>query len=138
MANQPLIVRAHHIGCLIHYATYGGKHPTLPILLAALREKPDRVLRVIAGPDDICLPCPHWNGAECVREQGMEPKNRTKDERFLAALGLADGAEIRAGDLLRLVTERLDLAALRTLCADCEPDRCAAAMSRLAAAGHKL
>ena len=32
---------------------------------------------------------------------GMEPKNRSKDERFLAALGLADGAEMSAREALK-------------------------------------
>jgi hypothetical protein len=35
--TQPLVVRAHHLECLVHYARFGGDHPTLPALLAALR-----------------------------------------------------------------------------------------------------
>jgi hypothetical protein len=29
-------VRAHHLVYLLHYATYGGTHATLPVLLMAL------------------------------------------------------------------------------------------------------
>jgi hypothetical protein len=129
--EKPLVVRAHHLGCLAHFAAFGGKHATLPILLAALKANPDRVLRIVAGPDDICLPCPHWNGAECVREAGMEPKNRSKDERFLVALGLADGAEMSARDALKLLAARVTSDNLKVLCADCVPEQCAPAISRL-------
>lgn len=138
MTEKALTVRAHHLVCLLHYATFGGNHPTLPALLAALREDPDRMLRIVAGPDDICTPCPHWNGTECVREEGMEPKNRAKDLRFLAALGFAENVEMRASDLLRLITRRLDPATMRAVCPDCEPAKCSEAISRLAAASHAL
>ena len=131
MVEKPLVVRAHHLGCLAHFAAFGGKHATLPILLAALRANPDRVLRVVAGPDDICVPCPHWNGAECVREPGMELKNRSKDDRFLWALGLADGAELPAREALKLLASEIAVEKLNVLCADCQPAECAKAIARL-------
>ena len=65
-----LTVRAHHLVCLVHHAVFGDEHPTLPLLLEQIREDPERLLRVVVGPDDICLPCPHWNGALCVRKEG--------------------------------------------------------------------
>jgi hypothetical protein len=123
-----LTVRAHHLGCVAHFAVHGGDHATLPILLEALRDDPCRPVRVVAGPDDICRPCPHWNGVECVRKEGMEPKNRAKDEAFLEVLGLSDGDVLAARKLFDRVAERFTLDALRRICPTCEPEKCAAAV----------
>jgi hypothetical protein len=129
MPTQPLVVRAHHLVCLVHFAARGGTHPTLPLLLRAVRENPGRLLRVVVGPDDICQPCPHWNGATCTRLEGMEAKNRGKDARFLQALGLADGEELAAREVFARVAQRLTPAALAAICADCVPAECAASIA---------
>jgi len=128
--KEALTVRAHHLGCLAHFAAFGGTHATLPILLAAVREDPERRVRVVAGPDDICVPCPFWDGVRCNREPGMEEKNRAKDRAFLDALGLKDGETKTARELSKLVRDRLTLDVLTRFCPDCLPGPCADAVAR--------
>lgn len=125
-----LTVRAHHLVCLAHHAVFGDEHPTLPVLLKAVREDPGRCLRVVVGPDDICLPCPHWNGTLCVRQEGMEEKNRVKDARFLEVLGLSDGEESPARDVYDRVAERVTFEVLQDICPTCSAAECADAVRR--------
>ena len=123
-----LTVRTHHLVCLAEYAVDGGDHPTLPILLRAFRENPDRSVRVVVGPDDICTPCPYWDGVTCTREVGMEEKNRAKDAKFLDLLGLADGEVSTARELQTLIAGRVTADALHDICPTCSPDACAEAV----------
>ena len=125
MPTEPLTVRAHHLGCLAHHAVFGDEHPTLPILLKTFRENPDRAVRVVVGPDDICEPCPHWNGTECVRKEGMESMNQRKDAQFLEALALADGDTRTPRELHALMAERLSVEVFRAICPTCQPESCA-------------
>ena len=127
--TSTLTVRAHHLACLAHYAAFGGDHPTLPALLQAAREDPDRPARVVVGPDDICLPCPHWDGERCNRKPFMEEQNRAKDALFLAALGL-DDRERPFREIYRLVAERVTLELLQAVCPTCCPAECAEAVAR--------
>ena len=128
MSEDVLTVRAHHLVCLAHHAVFGDEHPTLPLLLKAVREDPWRRLRVVVGPDDICLPCPHWDGTLCTRKEGMEERNRLKDARFLEVLGLEDGEVRPAHEVYDLVAERVTLAALEDICPTCSPAECARAV----------
>jgi len=125
MTDASLVVRAHHLVCLAHHAAYGDEHPTLPILMKAFREDMDRPVRVVVGPDDICEPCPYWNGEACVRIEGMEPMNQRKDARFLEALGLSDGEVRTPRELQTLMSERLTLDVLKSICPECQPESCA-------------
>ena len=127
MPEEALTVRAHHLVCLAHHAVFGDEHPTLPVLLKAVREDPGRRLRVVVGPDDICIPCPHWNGTLCTRKEGMEEKNRVKDARFLEVLGLSDGEERTVREVYGLVAERVTLEVLEAICPTCTPEQCARA-----------
>ena len=126
--SEPRNVRAHHLGCLAHFAVYGGEHPTLPILLDAFRAEPDRSVRVVVGPDDICEPCPYWDGQTCRRKEDMEPRNRAKDAAFLEALGLADGEVRTPRELVAIMTERLTDKVLAKFCPTCNPEDCARAV----------
>ena len=128
MPEGTLTVRAHHLVCLAHHAVYGDEHPTLPILLEAVREDPERRVRVVVGPDDICLPCPYWDGTLCVRKEGMEERNRVKDAKFLEVLGLTDGEVRAAREIYDLVAERVTLGVLEAICPTCSPAECARAV----------
>jgi hypothetical protein len=129
MPKKALTIRAHHLVCLAQYAVFGGDHPTAALVLAAVREDPDGPVRVVAGPDDLCTPCPHWDGTRCSRLPGMEEKNRVKDARFLAVLDLGDG-ERSVREVYAIVAERVTIDVLKAVCADCEPDKCAEAAAR--------
>ena len=122
--NNPLKVRTHHLMCISRGAVTGGHHPTLTPLLQLIRKDPDRLITVVIGPDDICLPCPHWDGQKCNRSEGMEEKNARKDALFIEVLGLTEGDTHTARDFYDIIAERITLEALRQICPSCKPDEC--------------
>jgi hypothetical protein len=125
-----LTIRAHHLVCLAHYVVFHDEHPTLVVLWKAMQEDPDRAVRVVVGPDDVCAPCPHWNGSECNRRPGMEEKNRVKDAAFLKALGFTEGESTTVREAYRVVAGRVTLDVLKAICPGCNPDECAEAVAR--------
>ncbi|NLX59228.1 MAG: DUF1284 domain-containing protein [Phycisphaerae bacterium] len=125
MDEKPLAVRTHHLMCVSRGALTGSKHPTLSPLLELIRKEPGRLIRVVVGPDDICIPCPYWNGTECARSEGMEAMNRRKDQEFLEVLGMSDGQVMNAREMYDLIGRRITLEALRWVCrGGCKPDEC--------------
>ncbi len=130
MNSRPPVIRCHHLGCLVDFAAFGGSHPTLPALLARLRENPDQIVRVVVGQDDACLPCPFWNDGQCTQRPGREERNRAKDERFLTILALEDGQELSFRQAMALVYERLGRDLLAQLCPSCHFGQCATAIGR--------
>ncbi len=126
-----LRLRAHHVGCVIlEIATRRGDHPTVPAAARRIAELPRGIVQVVVGPDDVCLPCPHWTGDACDR--GFEEVNRAKDARFLALLGVREGATLAAGDLVDRFCARADLAFFREVCSGCRPEACAEAAAAVA------
>jgi len=111
--------------CVSRGAATGSRHPTLTPLLELIREEPGRLIRVVVGPDDICIPCPHWNGSECVRSERMEQLNQRKDREFLQVLGFTQGQVMSAREIYDLIGQRITLEDLRTVCrGGCKPDEC--------------
>jgi hypothetical protein len=97
----------------------------VPTAIAWLRDNPHGTVRVVVGPDDICLPCPHWQGGTCGR--GFEELNCGKDRAFLQMLGLDDGDGMPAQRLMDLFRDRASAEFFRATCPNCSPDRCAQA-----------
>ena len=125
MDEKPLAVRTHHLMCVSRGALTGSKHPTLSPLLELIRKEPGRTIRVVVGPDDICIPCPYWDGTGCARSEGMEEMNRRKDQEFLEVLGLSEGQEMSAHEMYDLIAQRITLESLRWVCrGGCKPDEC--------------
>jgi hypothetical protein len=126
-----LKLRAHHVGCsLLEIVTHNSSHPTVPIAAKRLVGNPHGLVQVKIGPDDICTPCPHWTGGVCDR--GLEALNRSKDERFLALLGLQDGEILAGEELIERFCARADRAFFREVCEGCSPDACADAVTVVA------
>jgi hypothetical protein len=124
MSAKPLAVRTHHLMCVSRGAATGSQHPTLTPLLELIRKEPGRLIRVVVGPDDICIPCPYWNGSECARSEGMEQMNQRKDREFLEVLGLAEGQVMAAREIYDLIGRQITLEDLRRICPGCKPDEC--------------
>ena len=107
-------VRAHHLLCLldalppepIRPRLFAG-HETLNRVARRLRRNPSALVRVNAGPDDICLPCPWWSEQEgwCGKEPEKQPEldaaRREMDVAMLEALAWRPGRTAPARDLYR-------------------------------------
>jgi hypothetical protein len=125
MAPDTLVLRGHHLGCVLAGFAAGSDHPTVPVAIAWLRDNPRGTIRVVVGPDDICLPCPEWDGETCGR--GFEELNQGKDRMFLGLLGMDDGERLPARDVFSRLCERATSAFWRETCPGCSPDKCDAA-----------
>jgi hypothetical protein len=123
--KNSLRLRGHHLGCVLHDLRTPSDHPTVPKACAWLRANPTGTVHVVVGPDDICLPCPQWDGTTCLR--GFEQLNQGKDRRFLALLGMKDGEGLPARELYQRLMARMVLAFLTEVCAGCSPKVCAEA-----------
>lgn len=123
--KDTLALRGHHLGCVLSAFGEESDHPTVPRAVAWLRANPQGSVRVVVGPDDICLPCPKWDGETCL--SGFEEMNVGKDGRFLDLLGMKDGDALAARELFARLMARADAAFFRSVCPNCSPDSCAEA-----------
>lgn len=123
--KDTLALRGHHLGCVLSALRKESSHPTVPRAVAWLRAHPEGNLRVVVGPDDICVPCPDWDGKTC--RKGYEEMNLGKDRRFLELLGMEDGDASPAREVFTRLVTRADAAFFRSVCPDCHPDSCAEA-----------
>mgnify|MGYP001089986925 CR=1 FL=1 len=134
MANEDttdtarLTLRGHHLGCVLAGFGEPTDHPTVPKAVEWLREHPTGLLKGGVGPDDICLPCPQWDGTTCLR--GFEEMNKGKDTRFVALLGMRRGEELPAREVYERLCARATLEFFEDVCPRCSPAKCAAAASQ--------
>jgi len=132
MDADRITLRGHHLGCTLVSIHNPSDHPTVPKAIEWLKVHPKGRVRVVIGPDDICLPCPHWDGTTCGR--GFEELNKGKDARFITLLGMKPGEALPAAEVFARLCARADLAFFKDVCGTCGPDKCAQA----AKAGYPL
>jgi hypothetical protein len=109
-----MIIRAHHLLCLLDALASGpsqprlfGEHLTLNQVARRLRDEPATMVCVNAGPDDICLPCPWWSGqgGHCLKEPeraaSLDEARRGMDMAMLEVLAWPPGRTASAIDLYR-------------------------------------
>lgn len=121
-----LVVRSHHLFCLARHNMVGGYHPTLPLVLRRIKSSPDISVKVVAGVDDICLPCPCWHNDRCKR--GTDEVNLLKDKKFLRKMGLEDGVVAPAERILDIMRQAITVHDTAEICADCTFEVCADAL----------
>lgn len=123
--KDTLALRGHHLGCVLSALRKESSHPTVPRAVAWLRAHPEGNVHVTVGPDDVCLPCPDWDGKTC--QKGYEEMNLEKDRCFLELLGMQDGDALAARELFARLMTCVDAAFFRSVCPSCDPDSCAEA-----------
>jgi len=112
---EAITIRPHILVCAV--CQYGGgarppfKPDNLPDLLQLMLKKPDTLVRLVEGADwMMCAPCPSYVPATsaCVNVKGSGGlTNQLRDLRTLQKLGLTYGSRIKAGDLYKLIFERI-------------------------------
>lgn len=116
-----LVLRGHHLLCLPRFQGAGyseGFTANLAGIAKSLQKDPHQLVRVVAGPDDICNYCPHLKGDRC--ELDMEG-NRTaeRDMRVLALAGLAAGQSGHYSHLQSALRTALQTSSLQQACEGC-------------------
>jgi len=129
MKEDTIAIRAHHLVCMSRSAAEGNSnHPTLTPILEKIHANPDRHIRVIIGPDDICLPCPDWDNDKYTCGKGYEELNKRKDAAFLKVLGFTDGQVLPACEIYIRISERVTLEDMKRICHSSKSEACAEAV----------
>ena len=131
----PVRLRAHHLMCIQGFQGNGYTMEfveNMARIVQLLGDEPDTEVTLLAGPDDICAPCPHLLGNACVKDEGAEGEVSSMDRMVLEALGAGAGDTFPAGEAI----DRLDAALARRedaerICGDCQwGERCTWLRSR--------
>jgi len=116
---------AYFIGC--------GYSDSFTAHMARLLEdlKPGSIIRLTAGTDAVCGPCPNNTGGQCDKPELVA----LWDREVLELCGLGEGLILTFGDFTRLVEENILEPGLRPgICGSCQWDSiCASHPSRWAA-----
>ncbi|MFC5446997.1 DUF1284 domain-containing protein [Paenibacillus aestuarii] len=131
-------LRGHHLLCLLGYRGMGYSAQfceNMTAVYETLRSKPDTMIRVVLGPDDLCAAYPQDQEPHC--------ENRTvyqRDAEIVERLGLAVGMERSWADICARVAEQVTPGDIGHLCATCkwEPYGVCADGVRLIGSGEAL
>jgi len=124
MEGDTIVLRAHHLFCMNTNNVLKLYHPAASLALRKIKSRPDSKVKVVIGPDDICLACLYWRNGRCERGQDTEEKNSLRDTKFLEQMGIESGALIHGSDLFALMRKRVRLDTFQQICADCIPEIC--------------
>jgi hypothetical protein len=125
-----LVLRGHHLLCLTKHHAVRLYHPPVQLALAKIRTVPGIRIKTVVGPDDVCTICPYWRQGRCRRGAHMEESNARRDAEYLEALGLQDGQVIDAQALFDIMRRKLDVSAVKRICAGCTAEVCHEALQR--------
>lgn len=80
-------LRGHHLICL-HFFKGKGYDPAFIANLARIMKKAKAggPVEISAGPDDVCLFCPHLKGRKCSYRENAEAEIKAMDRTALALL----------------------------------------------------
>jgi len=77
-----ITIRGHHLFCLLEPLcgidlpnALFNDHKTLNSVADKILENPGMQIKIIVGPDDICLPCQYWDNAKgyCIKSPEEQP-----------------------------------------------------------------
>jgi hypothetical protein len=94
-------LRGHHLLCLLGYRGLGYSPAfveRMTQVYEALRRMPQRPVRVVFGPDDLCAAFPAQGDSHCLEERVL-----ARDERVRTRLGLRVGAQLPFAEVLARV-----------------------------------
>jgi len=118
--NDLLTVRGHHLFCLLEAicdielkTRLFTSHVTLNKIAKRIRNTPDIPVRIVAGPDDICLPCEWWDADKgyCIKNLDAQPKLRNirmqMDRDAISNLRMKEDAILPAAELFQEIKSRI-------------------------------
>ncbi|MBD0379420.1 DUF1284 domain-containing protein [Paenibacillus sedimenti] len=110
-------LRGHHLFCLLGYRGMGYSKEfceNMTSVYETLRSKPDTIIRIVLGPDDLCAAYPADQVSHC---EGRTVYQR--DAEIVEKLGLQVGMELSWADICNQVAERVAPGDIGHLCATC-------------------
>lgn len=113
-------LRAHHGLCLMFFEGKGYSPAftqNMAQILNRLEKAPGQKVRLLAGGDRICAPCPHFAGGKCAENA----KTSAFDRRALALCGLFSGSVLPWEAYRDLLQNRIIASKkLAAVCAGCQ------------------
>lgn len=122
-SSGPLWLRAHHILCLQGFRGKGYSPEfasNLAAIAARLKRNPATEVVLVAGLDEICAPCPHRGGGECLKDRSPDGDPAVMDLKVMRKLALLEGQRARWLDILLAVKNRLNSEELEEICRSCQ------------------
>ena len=130
-----IAIRAHHLLCMLEalaleppHRRLFAEHGTLNRVAGMLRDNPEIPVKVVAGADDICLPCPFWSrekgycGKAPEKQPEIDRQRYQMDTALLRILGWDQGLIGSARQLYGTIANQITGAAVaQEICAPC-PD----------------
>lgn len=105
-----LTLRPHHILCLQGFQGL-GYDAAFTANLAHIHQKVYQSLetpvRIVAGIDAICKPCPHHHQNQCVKTHESQSEMQELDQKVLELLDLQLGHETTAQEIFKGANARL-------------------------------
>lgn len=111
-------IRAHHGMCLAFFRGKGYSDEFTEHM-GKMRRFLDQnpVVRILAGTDEICGPCPNNEGGIC----SGAAKTEGYDRKVLSLCGIREGSELFWQDFAGMVRERvLEAGKREEICGDCQ------------------
>ncbi|MBJ6364046.1 DUF1284 domain-containing protein [Paenibacillus sp. GCM10012307] len=112
-----VLLRGHHVLCLLGYRGKGYSDDfctNMTAIYETLRTKPDTVIEIIEGPDDICRAFPPDQPHHCRNQSVYQ-----KDNEILQAVGIEQGRIMTWAEVVQAAS-RVEPDDIRTLCSNCE------------------
>ncbi|MBI2865327.1 MAG: DUF1284 domain-containing protein [Chloroflexi bacterium] len=124
MQAEPLVLRGHHVLCVLGFRGYGYSEQFVAGMRAIvnrLRAAPEMMVELAVGRDLVCLSCPHLVGEVC-KKRGAESGEDTAahDRRVLDWLGFRVGQRLAWSAVLDMVRQTVKPEDLPNLCRECE------------------
>lgn len=91
MVKGKAFLRGHHLICLHFFQGEGYGPAFIQNINRVLSKLKKSRGRVVEGPDEVCLSCPHLKEAECRYRQGSNEEIEYLDKLALRLLGLKPG-----------------------------------------------
>lgn len=110
-------LRGHHLLCLLGYRGMGYSAEYVENMTAlhqTLRDYPETDIRLVNGPDDLCVKFPDDKPCHCEDANVLQ-----RDAAILRRLGAEIGQTLSWQVLVRRISERMDAEAIPQLCSTC-------------------
>jgi len=130
-----LTIRGHHLFCLLEplcsedlKVRFFESHKTLNSVAICLYNEPDIPVQIVAGPDDICIPCEWWNAEKgyCIKEPGRQLEllniRMQMDNAAIPILDMKQGEILPAVNLFKRIKSMVSKEIMAEKICFCCPD----------------
>lgn len=115
-----MLLRPHHLLCLQLYEGKGYSDAFCTKMDKVVREllqRPQSLVRLVVGGDELCETCPHYQGAQCTLGQDNVVE---RDLEVLRAFSLQPEQSIAYAQIIARMRANLSQETFLQICAHCQ------------------